>query len=77
MTAPDNIEWQRDISVGLERLGNIKSNTGDKQGALSAYEEMLSIDRRDADADPQNLQREREVMFSLNKVGDMRSDLNE
>ncbi len=38
---------------------------------------MLSIDRRVADADPSNLQREREVMFSLNKVGDMRFELND
>ena len=49
LTEPDNIDWQRDVSVSLERLGNIKSSTGDKQGALQAYEEMLSIDRRVAD----------------------------
>ena len=76
-TPPTIWIWQRDISISLERLGNIKSSTGDKQGALQAYEEMLSIDRRVAEADPSNLQREREVMFSLNKVGDMRFELSD
>jgi hypothetical protein len=36
---------------------------------------MLSIYRRVADTS--NLQREREVMFSLNKLGDVRFDVND
>ena len=61
--------------MSLERLGNIKFNGGDKAGALTAYEEMLAIDRRSHKADSGNALREREVMISLNKVGDARFDL--
>ena len=63
--------------MSLERLGNIKFNGGDKAGALTAYEEMLAIDRHGFKADSGNAQREREVMISLNKVGDARFDLND
>jgi hypothetical protein len=41
--------------VSLERLGNIKFNGGDKAGALTAYEEMLAIDRHGFKADTATL----------------------
>jgi tetratricopeptide (TPR) repeat protein len=77
LTAPDNLDWRRDVSIAFERIGNIKTDLGDKPGALAAYEEMLSIDRQVAEADSGNLQREREVILGFNKVGDTKSSLDD
>jgi hypothetical protein len=36
--APDQ---QRDLSISLEKIGDIKLRAGDAAGALAAYEESL------------------------------------
>ena len=33
-TDPSNVEWQRDVSVSLERVGDVRRAAGDRAGAL-------------------------------------------
>ena len=44
--------WQHDISVALERIGDLRLQTGDAAAALEAYSDGLAIRRRLAEADP-------------------------
>src|SRR5215813_10433699 len=43
MFDPGNAGWQRDVSVSLEKVGDVRRAAGDRAGALSAYEEGLAI----------------------------------
>ena len=75
---PSNAERQRDVSVSLDRIGDVRRTRSDLPGALEAYEEGLKIRRKLAADDPSNAERLRDVSVSLNKVGDVlrtRSDL--
>ena len=65
-------EWQRDISVALDKIGYLKFSAKDSAGALAAYEESLAITRRLADARPDNIIWQRDVAVGLNKVGDVK-----
>ncbi|HEX2446742.1 MAG TPA: hypothetical protein VHK26_00965, partial [Methyloceanibacter sp.] len=53
----DNLVLQRDLSISLNRLGDVKRDSGDTKGALAAYDESLAIRRQLALADPNNSQR--------------------
>ena len=41
-----NTEWQRDLSVSHERIGNVLVAQGDGPGALAAYRKSLAIAKR-------------------------------
>ena len=69
---PGNAGWQRDVSVSLGKVGDVRLAAGDRAGALAAYEESLAIRRKLAAADPGNAGWQRDVSVSLNKVGDVR-----
>jgi hypothetical protein len=34
---PNNAEWQRDVSVSYEKIGNVQVTQGDLAGALASY----------------------------------------
>ena len=40
---PKSAQWRRALSVGLNKVGDVKLRLGDKDGALAAYEESLAI----------------------------------
>ena len=67
-----NAEAQRDLSMSLEKLGDVKLQAGDLAGALAAYQESLDIDRKLAAQDPGNAQAQRDLSMSLSKVGDVK-----
>ena len=69
---PGNAGWQRDVSVSLDKVGDVRLAAGDRAGALAAYEESLAIRRKLAAADPGNAGWQRDVSVSLSKVGDVR-----
>jgi hypothetical protein len=62
---PGNAGWQRDVSVSLDNVGNVRRAAGDRAGALSAHEESLAIRRKLAAADPGNAGWQRDVSVSL------------
>ena len=65
-------EAQRDLSVSLDRIGDVKLQAGDRAGALAAYEESLAIRRKLAEADPGNAEAQRDLSVSLDKIGDVK-----
>ncbi len=66
---PGNAEWQRDLNVSLNRIGDVRLAAGDRAGALKAYEESLAIMRRLAAADPGNAGWQADLVLSLYRVG--------
>jgi len=71
-TDPGNTGWQRDVSVSLERIGDVRRRTGDVAGAEEAYEESLAISRRLASTDPGNSGWQRDVAVGLERISDVR-----
>lgn len=66
---PGNAGWARDVSVSLNKVGDVRVAAGDRAGALQAYEEGLGIRRRLAAADPGNVEWARDVCVSLFRLG--------
>ncbi|MGZ3298150.1 MAG: hypothetical protein ACXU8O_03970, partial [Asticcacaulis sp.] len=51
---PSNTQWQNDVSVSVERLGDVLMAQGDLAGARKAFEESLAIRRSLAAKDTGN-----------------------
>ena len=69
----NNPEWQRDVSVTLNRLGSIALNNSELAEALKNDEEALGIMRRLNERDPANAAWQRELAISLSGIGDVKS----
>jgi tetratricopeptide (TPR) repeat protein len=63
-----NSSWQRDLSVGLEKIGNVRLAAGDRARALAAYEASLDVRRKLAEADPGNAGWQADLVIGLYKV---------
>ena len=61
-------KWQRDVSVSLNKVGDVRLAAGDRAGALAAYEESLAIMRKLAASDPGNAGWQADLVISLYKV---------
>ena len=66
---PTNAGRARDVSVSLNRIGDVRSSRNELQGALRAYEEGLEIRRGLMAADPSHSERARDVFISLANIG--------
>jgi hypothetical protein len=70
-TDPGNTEWQRDLSVSHDKVGNLAVATGDLPAARSAYQASLAIAQRLTATDPDNTEWQRDLSVSHDKVGDL------
>jgi len=68
---PGNVEWQRDLSVSQDRVGNVLLALGDLAGALVSYRDSLAVRQRLVAADPGNTEWQQYLGVSHNKVGDV------
>ena len=68
---PANAAWQRDLSLSLEKLGDLAVAQGDLPGALQRFTDGLAIRERLAASDPANAAWQRDLSMSLNKLGDL------
>jgi len=68
---PDNVEWQRDLSVNHEKLGNVAVSAGDLGAALRRYEAGLAIRERLAAREPGNAVWQRDLSVSHEKLGNV------
>ncbi len=68
---PDNAEWQRDLSVSYDRIGDISAARGDRDGALKAYKDGLEIGKKLAARDPGNAEWQRDLSVSYDRIGDI------
>ena len=66
---PANAAWQRDLSVSLEKLGDLAVAQGDLAGALRSFSESKTIRERLAASDPANAAWQRDLSVSLEKLG--------
>jgi tetratricopeptide (TPR) repeat protein len=66
---PDNRDWQRNIGLCLERIGDTKAAQGDLAGALADYGQSLATAERLAAADPSNADWQRDLAVSHYKLG--------
>ncbi|NUQ07896.1 MAG: AAA family ATPase [Phycisphaerae bacterium] len=62
----------RDLSVSLDRVGDVRLLKGDRDAALAAFEEGLTLSRRIAREFGETPEALRDLSVSLNKVGDVR-----
>ncbi|GAB7192887.1 hypothetical protein NUM3379_35960 [Kineococcus sp. NUM-3379] len=68
---PDTTEWQRDLSVSHNKLGDLALAAGDGAAARAHYEAGLGIRRRLADLDSGNTEWQRDLSVSHNKLGSL------
>ena len=68
---PANTEWQRDLSVSHNRIGDVLVSQGDGPGALLAYRKGLEIAEALAERDPANTEGQRDLSVSHNRMGDV------
>ncbi len=68
---PSNSEWQRDLSLSYNELGDIAVASGDLSGAREWFEQGLAIAKSLAASDPANSKWQRDLSFSYNKLGDI------
>lgn len=61
-------QFRGDVSVSLNKLGDLQLRAGYAAAALAAYEESLEIFRRLAETDPANAQWQTDVVVSLWKM---------
>ena len=66
-----------DVTVSLERIADIKRQTGDSMGALAAYEEGLAIRRHLAEQDRADGERQRSVAVALGKICDVKRQIGD
>jgi tetratricopeptide (TPR) repeat protein len=67
-----NQDSERNVSVSLIRLGDVKRAQGDGPGALAAYEAALAKDRERAAADTANQVAQQDVSISLDRIADIK-----
>ena len=74
---PVNAGWQRDLSVGFNKIGDVQSAQGDLGGALKAYQDGLAIHQKLAAQDPGNAEWQRDLIVSHWKLADLAEKGNE
>ncbi len=65
---PSNTEWQRDLSVSYERLGNVAVAQGQLEAAAQAYREYSRIAKQLAASDPSNTEWQRDLYASYSRL---------
>lgn len=63
-----NTQWQRDLSISHDRLGDVRRAQGDLAGALAAYEADLTIVQRLVQRDETNTQWQYDLAVSHERV---------
>ncbi|UOG92482.1 MAG: toll/interleukin-1 receptor domain-containing protein [Candidatus Thiothrix sulfatifontis] len=66
-----NTDWQSDLSVSLEKIGNILKAQDKLDDAKAVFEKSMNIRRTLADNDPSNAEWQRYLSVSLNKIGEI------
>ena len=66
-----NTQWQRDLSVSYDNVGNVLAAQGSLDDALKAYRDSLVIRERLAAADRSNTQWQHDLSVSYDNIGDV------
>ena len=68
---PQNSTWQRDLSVSLEKLGDIHLAQGRLDLALSSFQQSHDIRQGLAASEPANAESQRDLSVSLDRLGNI------
>jgi tetratricopeptide (TPR) repeat protein len=68
--APEDTDPLRDLSLALDRVGNVLRDMGDPQGALKYFEEEVAMDRSFVARNSNNLTALSDLQWTLNKISD-------
>ncbi|MGZ8347811.1 MAG: TIR domain-containing protein, partial [Allosphingosinicella sp.] len=68
---PDRADYQRDLSVSYERMGDLYGALGQGEEARQAYAKSLAPRERLAAAEPERADYQRDLSVSLSKMGDL------
>ena len=68
---PDNVFWQRDLSVSYNKVGEVLELQGKLPEALKSYRDGLAVSDRLAKAEPGNTVWQRDVAVSHENIGDV------
>ncbi|MFN7307114.1 MAG: hypothetical protein ACK5TQ_11115 [Acetobacteraceae bacterium] len=68
---PSNSEWQHDLSINHDRIGDVLLARGDLGGALAAYRSFMDIAARLVASDPSNTEWQRDLSASHSKIGNV------
>jgi tetratricopeptide (TPR) repeat protein len=85
---PENASKTKSLSDVLDRVGNmarqlaaretvVERQRAEREAARKAFDEELVLDRKLALRDPENTQWQRDLLWSLNRVGDLQREINE
>ena len=69
---PADTGYQRGLSVSLNKVGDVRMDRGDHDGALEAFTRSLQIAEQLARADPDNIRYQRDLTYSVDNVGHVR-----
>jgi tetratricopeptide (TPR) repeat protein len=69
--APENVDWQRDLSISLDRIGEVLVAQGELPHAEQAFRSGMDIRKRLAEQDPGNAHWQRDLSVSLDRIGDV------
>ncbi|MFC7220104.1 tetratricopeptide repeat protein [Streptomyces polyrhachis] len=72
-----NLEYQHDLGVSYERLGDLARDAGERARARGLFERGLEIAERLVAADGGNLEYQRDLSISCNRLGDLARDAGE
>ncbi|EKO39305.1 MAG: hypothetical protein B193_1987 [Solidesulfovibrio magneticus str. Maddingley MBC34] len=68
---PDDTDWQRNLSIKYQKIGDVLQAEGDTAGALTAYRQALGIQERLAATDPKNTEWQRGLSISHESIGNI------
>jgi len=74
---PNNAEWQRDLTVSQNRIGDMLAAQGEGAAALTAYRASLAIAERLAQQDPNNAEWQTDVVVSCWKLAQSIAEIAE
>ena len=69
---PENTEWQRNLSISHDRLGDIQQSRGDLEGAQRSYEASMEIRKKRSERDPENTEWQRDLSISHDRLATSR-----
>ena len=71
MSDPSNADWQRDLSVNHDRIGDVLLGQGNLGDALDSFRQSMAVRQRLVVSDPSNAGWQRDLSDSQESIGDV------
>jgi tetratricopeptide (TPR) repeat protein len=68
---PSNTDWQRDLSISYNKLGDVAMAQGQLDAAAQAYRDSLEVRKKLTAADPSNTEWQRDLWVSYGRLADL------